>query len=467
MSTADHILSTLRAAVDAARAAGAADAEASFEGGRLGFTRFASSTFTQAGVVDEPTVRVRAMTGDGRIGAAVASSLDPTLLAATARRALEAAAAAPPPRARLAGFARPDAGRTPYPARFAAATAAAGPGERADGCARLFARAARERLQCAGLYRSGTRELATVTAGGVAAHAAFTEVALDCICLDETDRSASGFSGFAGPDLAALDTDALADDAIWRAVRAREGQRDVPPGAYDVVLGAPAVAEALEWLSLTSLGAKTLLDETSLLTGRAPGSALVDERITLEEHPGYPHPALVTIPIDAEGTTRVPVRFIDAGRAGRAVTDLHTAATLGDARGSTGHAPPLGTDLVEGPGPAHLVLHPGDASLDELIGRVERGLYVTRFHYVNGFLDTRRATMTGMTRDGLFVIEDGRITGAARPLRWTDSLLDALAHRLGGIGSELSAARTSWSSLGHVLCPPLLLRAFRFTGTSR
>jgi len=98
---------------------------------------------------------------------------------------------------------------------------------------------------------------------------------------------------------------------------------------------------------------------------------------------------------------------------------------------------------------------------------MERGLLVTRLHYVNGLLDTRRAVMTGMTRDGTFLVEHGRRGRPVRNLRFTDSLLDALSpERLGGIGDRLVPVATTWTSLGAILAPSLLLRRFRFTGTS-
>jgi len=114
----------------------------------------------------------------------------------------------------------------------------------------------------------------------------------------------------------------------------------------------------------------------------------------------------------------------------------------------------------------NLVLEPGDASVETLIGRVERGLYVTRFHYVNGYLDPRNATMTGMTRDGTFLIKDGRLGPAVPNLRWTESLLEAF-NRVGGVGSELQSVPSRWtSSISSILCPALLIRGFRFAGKS-
>jgi predicted Zn-dependent protease len=148
------------------------------------------------------------------------------------------------------------------------------------------------------------------------------------------------------------------------------------------------------------------------------------------------------------------------------VTDRATARKLQDPRGSTGHAAAISDETSEGPMAANLVLEPGDASLETLLGRVERGLYVTRFHYVNGYLDPRNATMTGMTRDGTFLIQDGRLGPAVPNLRWTESLLEAF-NRVGGVGSELQSVPSRWtSSIGSILCPALLIRGFRFTGKS-
>src|SRR5206468_1320650 len=133
---------------------------------------------------------------------------------------------------------------------------------------------------------------------------------------------------------------------------------------------------------------------------------------------------------------------------------------------STGHASPLGDDAFEGgAAPLHLQLGAGTQSLEQLIARVERGLFVARFHYVNGLLDTRRALMTGMTRDGLFLVENGHIGRAVRNLRWTESLIEALA-RCDGM-TRAREAVTSGLSDSVCVAPSILVRGWRFTGKSR
>ena len=108
---------------------------------------------------------------------------------------------------------------------------------------------------------------------------------------------------------------------------------------------------------------------------------------------------------------------------------------------------------------------PGDASIEELCARVERGLLVTRLHYVNGLLDTRHATMTGMTRDGTFLIEHGKPGRAVRNLRFTERMLEAFT-RVGGIGRDLQASPGHWVLGSVTTCPAVLLRDFSFTGRS-
>ncbi|MFW5920968.1 MAG: metallopeptidase TldD-related protein, partial [Polyangiales bacterium] len=115
--------------------------------------------------------------------------------------------------------------------------------------------------------------------------------------------------------------------------------------------------------------------------------------------------------------------------------------------------------------PRSLRLEPGTDRPEVLMAGVERGLLVSRFHYVNGMIDPPRAAMTGMTRDGTFLVERGEPVHAVQNLRFTDRILEALA-RADGIGDRLEPVPTWWSGGGVMLAPALRIRGFRFTGVA-
>jgi predicted Zn-dependent protease len=454
-------LERLQSAVAAAKAAGADDVEVSHLGDKAGLTRFANSRFTQAGIVEDRLTRVRVAVDGGRGGAALTSAWDPARLGRAAEQAVEIARHRPRDEL-FDGFAHPAPVSTGGEEAFVERTAACEPGERADVLARWFARADRDGLRCAGLFATHAREQAVATAAGVALCHRQTLATIDVIALDD---QASGFAAQAAADVGAFD-DQLIETACDKAVRGRDPV-ELEPGPMDVVLSPPAVAELLEWMAITSFAGNTVADGTSLLCGNV-GKWVCDERITIVDdwhRRGVPP---LAAPFDSEGTPRRRVALIERGVAGQPLLDLQGAARLADERGSTGHAPPLGEDLTEGPLPATLVLEPGDRSQGELVAGVERGLLVTRFHYVNGLLDTRRAVMTGMTRDGTFLIEEGKLGRAAVNLRFTESILDALSPgRLRGIGRDLTIRPAHWTTGGVYLVPALHLRGFHFTGKSR
>jgi predicted Zn-dependent protease len=223
------------------------------------------------------------------------------------------------------------------------------------------------------------------------------------------------------------------------------------------------VVELLEWLSSIGFTSRSFEEETSFQYGRI-GERVTGAAVTVADDPACRHGVGVPSPFDWEGVTRRPVTFLDEGVARGVVYDLRAAAVAGCA--STGHAVGGGPFPEGTAAPAHVVLAPGDATREELLGRIERGLWVTRFHYVNGMLDPRRAVMTGLTRDGTFRVADGRVVGAVTNLRFTDSVLEAFA-RIGGIGRELRAVPTWWSELGAFVAPPVLVRGLVFTGRQR
>jgi predicted Zn-dependent protease len=436
-------LDRLASALDRARVQ-ADELELCEEREQLVSTRFAGSRILQSIVSEDVVVQVRAATG-GRVGTARGSAHEPGAIVRLARQAARTARTALAPS--HVGFASP----APLPATpdaFVAETAELRPDDHATMLVAAFEDAAARGLPCAGNLATVARSLSVANSGGVRLSHRSTECKLSLLV---GPGEATGYATFYGRSARELDLAALVARAAGGAALARDSIA-LPPGSYDVLLEPPAVVEVLEWLALTAFGGQAALEGTSFLD--EPGRRLTSEHISWSD--------ASDVPFDPEGTPRQPVSFVDCGRAGRPCFDLRTAARAG-AR-STGHAPPLARMAVTGPIPLAVSMAPGEHPRDELVRRLDRGLIVTRFHYVNGLSDPRRAVQTGMTRDGLAFVEHGRVRGGARNLRFGEAMLDAFA-RMEGHGRERQAVATHWIGGGAFLAPPVLIRGFCFTGT--
>jgi predicted Zn-dependent protease len=160
---------------------------------------------------------------------------------------------------------------------------------------------------------------------------------------------------------------------------------------------------------------------------------------------------------DYEGVAKQRVSLIERGVCVDVVYDAQTAAKAG--RTSTGHGLPAPNQY--GPFPLNGFMAAGGSSREDLIGGLERGLLVTRFHYTNP-VHPKLAIVTGMTRDGLFLVEGGEVRGPVRNLRFTQSYLEALA----GVEAVGSTRRLLRGFLGAVLVPAVRISAFTFTGAT-
>jgi predicted Zn-dependent protease len=196
------------------------------------------------------------------------------------------------------------------------------------------------------------------------------------------------------------------------------------------------------------------------------GERITGEAVDLVEDPLDDDPALgFGCPFDREGTWRRRVPLVEGGVARAALYDRTYAARMGAVSTGSAQLPSLGS--AGGVGATSLMLGSGTAaSVDELIAGVDRGLYVCRLHYVNGLLEPRRAVMTGLTRDGCFLVEKGKITRAVGNLRFTDSLLEGLA-RADAMTRARKAVPTGWSDAGAFVAPAVRIRGWRFNGRSQ
>jgi predicted Zn-dependent protease len=430
-----------------------------------GFARFAQGELGQHMHVLEPEVIARVARGS-RLAEASTTRLERSAIVSAIRHAADLAERAPE-RSDFPGFLGADdvaSGDAATPPRFDAKTANTTAEDRVERLAPVL-RAVRDAgLVSAGALETALVSQAVVTSRGLSRAHDATLAAFRVWALETP--GAGGASGFGGQMHRAIDALDLARETE-RAIRIARLSKDPShrdAGAYDVVFEPEAFAELLEWLATIAFAAPDVEQGTSPLAGRF-GETITGERVTIVEDPLDESDLGFGAPFDREGVSRERVTLVERGVARGVLYDRATAKRMG-AR-STGSSVVAGFGAEAGVAPTCLALDAGDAeSVDALVRGVKRGLYVCRLHYVNGFIEPRRAVMTGLTRDGCFLIENGAITRPVGNLRFTDSLLEALG-RCDGMTRTRTAVPTWWSDGGATLTPAVRIRGFRFTGGSQ
>jgi predicted Zn-dependent protease len=395
---------------------------------------------------------------DGHTGAASTNQLDDEGLAAAAGRARSAAAAAarsgsgPYPGLPRPAETRPHEGFDP-------ATAMLDPAEAGAALSAAFACAGAAGLEAFGIWTAGEVRTAIASSTGVTLSDAVTDAHMKVIARDEHGRS--GYAAATAVSAGAIDAAALAAAAAAKVSATPPGE--LKPGEYRVVLDHAAVGTLLEFLGWLAFNGLAHAEQRGALCGRL-GARVAAPCVNLADSPRAPG----TLPrrFDAEGVPKRPLPLIQDGIAHAVVHDTRSAAQAHAS--STGHALAPG-GAPDGPAPTNLVLAGGGAAtLEELCAPIERGLFVTRLWYVNT-VEPRHAVLTGMTRDGTFLIEDGAITQPLRDVRFTDSALRILAAT-----EELTATQRLVGDADFygrrfangVLCPALRADGFRVSGGS-
>ena len=445
----------LRVVAAVRRAAGpGAQAEAYVSHRALALTRFANS-FIHQNVAEAVTTVWLRLHVNGRTAIGSTTLTGPDGLADLVERTLAAARLCPPDPSwpGLAG---------PAPLLAAGswdeATAQAGPAERAARVRDFVAAAGG--LECAGFCRTVHRSTGFANSAGQTAGGRAAEAAMDGIA--RTD-GADGVARQAADRLTEIDGAALGARA---AVKARAGRHpvDLPPGRYPVVLEPTAVLDLLQMLARHGFAGKAHHERRSFVR---LGEAQFDPAISLVDDPATGG----GLPFDAEGTPTGRTVLVDGGRSTALTHDRRTAAAAGTA--STGHAAP--GNVPWGPVGQHLRLLPADGwqsaggdgpaagGSAALLGGVQRGLLVTDLWYTR-ILDPRSLVVTGLTRNGAWLVESGEIVAAVRSLRFTQSYPQALAPgAVLGLGSELSRLPDSWDDTSwHA--PALHLADWQITG---
>jgi len=409
-------------------------------------TRFASSAIHQNVAERNVEVRVRAIDGK-RAGVATTNDLTDDALDRVAARALEVARHQP---------ADPDLPDLPQPSEllpvdaYRAETADCSPLTRAQMVRTICQLALERQLDGSGALTTELTEVGVANSRALRRYEARTRAGLLTVVMDD---EGSGYAERSAMSVDDLDAEAIGREAVEKAVRGRNATR-IEPGDYAVVLEEYAVADILNYLAYMGFSALALREGTSFLRGKL-GQQIVDARISIRDDGR--EPGTLPASFDYEGVAKQRVPLIEAGVAAGVVYDSRTAAR--DTRESTGHALPAPNTF--GPFPGNLVMAAGDTPKAELARPIERGIWVTRLHYVN-VVKSEQAALTGLTRDGTFLIENGEITRPVKNLRFTENILDAW----NGLG-EISRERLlieGWG--GGTLAPAMRLERFRFTGVS-
>ena len=436
-------------ALDDALAGAAADHVEIFVAARTGqHIRFAGERVHQPQTIIECQVMVRAVAGTGAARVAVSSLAGArgAVAAATelARRRDGVPGAAPPHG--VAGASAADAAA----GLWHDATVAFDAGERSALAGRIMDAARRAGGTAAGVLTTAVTELAVATTGGQRCYAAATEAGFS---LTARIGEASSYAADLGRDAGRLAVAERADAAIAQAARAGRVIA-VPGGVHDVVFGGLAAGELIGFLPDFGFTGPAVAAGIGLAANR-PGAALAPPGITIADDASAG--AGLPFPFDFEGTPKRRVELIAAGRVGGAVSDLSCAAATGGS--STGHAH-IARESSPAPEAANLIMTPGSASEEDLIAGVERGLYIQRLWY-NRLVDAETGTVVGTSRDGCFLIEDGRLTTGLASGRFTESVLGALA-RTDGIGSRLITQPVPNVWNGCASAPAIRVRGFRF-----
>ncbi|MEA2637184.1 MAG: PmbA protein [Chloroflexota bacterium] len=404
---------------------------------RSELTRFAGNEIHQSVAERSRYVRVRLIdggrTGVGEVRGHGADAVERAMSAAEeSRRVTTAPDSSPLPAPDHAD------GR---PVAFAAATAAATPEERAGLVSIVTAAAAAQRLNAYGALSTTTATSAIVSSTGLRRAATTTQASLVSVVRGD---DGGGYASRHSADIGALDVDGLAAEVVDTCVRNQHATA-LDPGDYEVVLSPYAVTDLLEHLSWVGFSALATQEHRSFMR---IGERLMSEQVTIRDDATAPE--VFPYPFDDEGVSTIPVSLVDKGVCAGVVYDTPTA--LRDGVASTGHSLPQPNTW--GPMARHMVMERGDTPWEAMVASVSRGLYVTRFWYVRD-VHPLRTMITGMTREGTFLIENGRITRPVKDLRFTQSIVEALANvvqisreRRLELGEGASGVLTPWLQIG-------------------
>jgi predicted Zn-dependent protease len=440
------------------RLSSADEIEVLFSGGHSALTRFANNAIHQNVEELNVGVSVRPVLG-GRTARASTNRFDEESLKRVVRSAENLARVQEPDPDLLPMLAPNETqGTQSTPSRHFAETAALTPQDRALAVEKIVKVAERNNLTAAGIYSASESVEGIFNSRGLAEWHTQTmaEVSITMLAGDS-----SGWQKLNSPNVRNLNPEELAETAARKAIESGQ-PRELPPGKYTVVLEPSAVLDIVGFM-FWDFGGQAVLDQRSFLTNRV-GTKMFGGNITIWDDAG--HPLQAGSPFDGEGMRRARVPLVEQGVVRQLVYARGTAEKVRKSEyanavgpiSATGHGFPLPNEMGETP--LNIVFATPDQpqTTEQLIASTERGIYVTRLWYIRE-VDPYEKILTGMTRDGTFLIEDGKLRGGIRNFRFNESLL----HMLSNVEAMSVPVRACGEESFDMVVPAMKVREFNFT----
>lgn len=334
---------------------------------------------------------------------------------------------------------------------FTEATAVYGPEERAKVVRRLVTEAEKHHASAAGIFSNGWDAVALGNSKGLFGYHRASKA------IFSATVEIGGQPGWAEDiqqDVNRIEVESVIAASIHKAEQARN-PITMPPGEYTVVLEPAAVTDFLMFMAFEGFGGLNYAEGRSFLSGKLGEKVLGDNITIVDDAYDAMNPGL---PFDFEGVPRQKLILIEHGIARQVAHDRYTAKQANAE--TTGHSLPQPNST--GAFPLNVLMEGGDSNFEEMIRTTEKGILVTHFHYTN-VLDPIKLILTGMTRDGTFLIEDGRVRHAIRNLRFTESAVEAF-QRVELISRERKTADAFFA--GRFVAPAIKISKFNFTSIS-
>jgi len=439
------------------------EVEALFYGGKSTLTRFANNTIHQNVAEENYGISVRTAFG-GRTARATTNKFDNESLKRVVH-ASEALAKVQQPDSDLLPM--PDAGegariRPSQPNRHFEQTAAVTAEQRADSVGKIVSIARKHKLTAAGIFSTSESVEGIFNSRGLSDWHTQTssEISITMLAQDS-----SGWQKANSPDVANLNAQVLAETAANKALESAH-PKEIPAGKFTVILEPAAVLDMVGFMFF-DFGGLAILDQRSFLNNRV-GTQLFGGNINIWDD--VAHPLQSGAPFDGEGVRRQRVSLVENGIVKRLV---HARATAEKMKRSefkdkvgiiepTGHGFPIPNEMGEAPMNIVFAAPKDPKTIDQMIASTERGVLVTRLWYIRE-VDPYEKILTGMTRDGTFYVQDGKICHGIRNFRFNESLI----HMLSNIEEMGRPVRASGEESFDMVVPAMKVREFNFTEVTK